>query len=155
MSNLSGAAAFRKRLSAIAATKVFTPLGKAWADEAVNLGRNRVGSYSMPYSGRDPQYRLVPSIRRKTANQRRAVVIASYHAYFVDAGTQGAGPSSRLNRAKARGLGSFARQTIFAPKAVRAHRGYRARPFRAYMAAEALRRHPMADELVKAWNAAG
>lgn len=154
MSNLKGAPELRKRLKAISATKVFTPLGKAWADEAVSLGRNRVSSYSMPFSGRDPRYRLIPSIRRKTANQRRAVVVASYHAYFVDAGTQGGGVSSRANRARKSGLGAVAKRTIFAPKRVKSHRGYPARPFRAYMAQEALRRHPMADELIAAWNAA-
>ena len=164
MTALKGAPEFRRRLKAISATKIFTPLGKAWADEAVTVARDRLSSYSMPYSGtssedrKNPGYRLIPSIKRKYARQSKAVVVASYHAYFVDAGTQGAGPSSRATRARTRarsrgtfGFTAYEAKTIFSRKS---RKGYAARPFRKYMAAEALRRHPMSDELIKAWNAA-
>jgi hypothetical protein len=150
MSALKGAPALRARLKALTATKVFTPLGKDWADEAVRIGQQRVGSYNMPYSNG----RLRLSIRRKTANQRKAVVTGSYHSYFVDAGVKPHSMQRRSARPRGRGTLASAQRTIFARTARKGHPGYRARPFRAYMAGEALRRKPMSAALIAAWNAA-
>lgn len=146
-SALKGSPQLKARLKAIA-TNTFKPAGRDWADEAVRLGKSRVGSYHMPYS----KNVLVPSIRRKSATAKRAVVNASFHAYFIDAGTQGAGRQSRARRAAAQ-----RQRTVFSRKARKPHKGggYRARPFRDWMAAEALRRKPMSEALIKAWNEAG
>lgn len=148
MTNIKGSPELKARLKAIA-TNTFKPGGRDWADEAVALGRSRVGSYHMPYS----QNVLVPSIRRKSATAKRALVTGSFHGYFVDAGTRGAGLQSRARRASKQKHGPtfFARQ---ARKPKRRGGGYDARPFRSWMAREALRRKPLTDAMIKAWNEA-
>ena len=83
--------------------------------------------------------RLRRSFKVKTATQRKAVIGGHYSAYFVDAGVK---PHSMNKRAKGQD------RTVFAKK----HPGYRARPFRARMAHEALRRNPMAESLIAEWN---
>ena len=145
MSNLQGLDGLKARLKALR-KDVIKPVHKAWADEAVKIARADVGGMTMPYSkGRH----LLGTIRRKTASQKRAVVVASYHAYFVDAGTK---PHS-LQRRKSRPKGRLGR-TIFAATARKPHPGYRARPFRVHAATEAFRRtHPM-DRVIAAWNGA-
>lgn len=150
MSALKGAPALRRRLKAIAATRIFKPIGKAWADEAVKVGRARVQSYSMPHS----KGKLPTSMRRKTANQRKAVVTAIYHAYFVDAGVNKHSLVRRSARPKGRGKVATFQRSVFAATARKSHRGYPARPFRVWMAHEALRRKPMSRELIDAWNKA-
>lgn len=144
---LTGKDPLKARLKAIA-TNTFKPGGKDWADEAVKLGRSRVGSYHMPYS----RGVLVPSIRRKSATAKRATVTGSFHAFFVDAGTRGNGSQSRARRA----AGVKKPRTVFTRAAVKATRrrggGYDARPFRSWMAHEALRRKPMSEALIRAWN---
>lgn len=144
MSTLVGADDLRRRLKAIR-TKVAGPAAKAWQADAVSIARDRVGAMQMPYS----KGRLLNSIDAKrtgagrvSSTNYKAVVVASYHAYFVDAGVV---PHSLKRRAKGR--------TIFAP-AARKHPGYRARPFRVVTAAEAYKRNPVRDFVVKAWNGA-
>lgn len=138
---LKGTPEFKARLKAIA-TNTFKPAGKDWADEAVRLGHSRVGSYHMPYA----KGVLVPSIRRKEASAKRARVVASFHAYFIDAGVR---PHSIAKGSRLR-----SKRTVFAPRARKPHPGFRARPFRDWMAREALRRKPMSEALIKAWNEA-
>jgi hypothetical protein len=145
VSSIQGLDALKARLKALR-KDVIKPVHKAWADEAVKIARADVGGMTMPYSkGRH----LLGSIKRKTATQRKAVVVASYHAYFVDHGVV----SHSLQRRKSRPKGGFGR-TIFAATARKPHPGYRARPFRVHAAEEAFRRtHPM-DRVIAAWNGA-
>lgn len=145
---IKGSPELKARLKAIA-TNTFKPGGKDWADEAVRLGRGRVGSYHMPYS----KAVLVPSIRRQSATAKRARITGSFHGYFVDSGTKGTSINSRAQRASRQKHGPtfFARQ---ARKPKRRGGGYDARPFRSWMAHEALRRKPLTEAMIKAWNSA-
>jgi hypothetical protein len=150
---LKGGPELRARLKAIS-TNVFKPAGKDWADETARIASGMVGSMNMPWSGYNerrakPQMRLLPSIRRKSATAKKAVVVASYHAYFVDAGVK----SHSMTRRSAR-LTSRTGRTIFAAAARKPHPGYPARPFRVKAATEALRRKPVRDKLITAWNEA-
>lgn len=141
---LQGVAELRARLKAIQ-KGVAKPLHREWADEAVKIARAEVGAMRMPYSKRV----LLPSIRRKTATMNKAVVVASYHAFFVDAGPK---PHS-LQRRKSRPKGNLGR-TIFARTARKPHPGYAARPFRAKATMEAYRRVQPLGKIVDAWNGA-
>lgn len=124
--SIQGTAELKARLKAI--RQVFKPIGKDWADEAVVLARAAVPVKTG---------RLQRSIRRQEASQRRARVVAHYTQYFVDAG-----PKAHMEP----------RHNYFSK---RKHPGYPARPFRARVAREALRRKPMAAQVIKAWNDAG
>ncbi|MES2156082.1 MAG: hypothetical protein V4510_13190, partial [bacterium] len=137
---LQGSAEFRARLKAIAATKVFTPLGKKWADETVRLQRADVPNRNTRWS----KGTLHDSIRRKSATKNRATVVGRYTGYFVDAGVK---PHSLQRRGKKS-------RTVFSRQARKGHPGYRARPFRRPAAEEALRRHPMSAEVIALWNRA-
>ena len=145
MSTLIGADALKARLKALH-KDVIKPVHKAWADEAVKIARADVGGMSMPYSKAG---HLLASIKRKTATQKHAVVVASYHAYFVDAGVK----AHSLQRRKSRPKGNLGR-TIFAATARKPHPGYKARPFRAHAAQEAFRRTHPTDKVIAAWNRA-
>lgn len=141
MSSLKGGPELARRLKAV--RLAFKPIGRKWADTAVDLGRPKLPvrpSSMRAGDGHEPG-RLRGSIKRKTATQRKAVVGAHYTAYFIDAGVK---PHSMKKRAKGQD------RTVFAKK----HPGYRARPFRVYIAHESLRRHPMAETLIDEWNKA-
>ena len=141
--NLKGADDLRARLKALK-KDVVKPAHKEWADEAVKIARASVASMTMPYS----KGRLHDSIKRKTATQRKAAVVAVYPAYFVDKGVVAHSLQRRSTRPKGAG------RTIFSKAARKPHPGYRARPFRAHTTMEAFRRvHPL-DKVVAAWNRA-
>lgn len=136
---IQGGRELKARLRAI--SQSFKPIGRDWADDTAKLAKSRVPVRTG---------RLRQSIRRRSATQKRATVVAHYTAFFVDKG-----PKAHTIRArKARFLVFEGRggHTIFAPKVL--HRGYRGRPFRERAALEALRRNPMAEEVIKAWNEA-
>lgn len=136
---LRGGRELRARLRAIGLS--FKPAGRKWADDTARLAKSRVPVRSG---------RLRQSIRRRNASQKRATVVAHYTAYFVDKGPK----AHAIKRRHAPLLVFEGRggNTIFAPK-VR-HRGYAGRPFRREAAIEALRRNPMAEEAIRAWNKA-
>lgn len=135
MSDLQGSDALKRRLEAL--RQVFKPLGREWADEGVVVGRPMlpVRPASMKAGDGHAPGRLHDSLRRKTATQYKAVIAAHYTGYFIDAGV------------KPHALGRPG--TIFAK---RMHPGYKARPWRARMAHEALRRKPPLEALIKQWN---
>ena len=136
---LRGGRELRARLKAIGLS--FKPAGRKWADDTARLAKSRVPVRSG---------RLRQSIRRRNASQKRATVVAHYTAFFVDKG-----PKPHEIRPKRRkGLVFEGRggRTIFAPKVF--HRGYAGRPFRREAAIEALKRNPMAEEAIRAWNRA-
>lgn len=124
--SLLGAAQLKARLRAV--REVFKPIGRDWADEVVILARAAVPVKTG---------RLKGSIRRQSATMRKAKVVAHYSQYFVDAGTK-AHFEPRHNY--------FSKHQH--PRTI-------ARPFRARVAREALRRKPMAQQVIRAWNEAG
>jgi hypothetical protein len=130
--SLQGSDDLKKRLKAL--KLAFKPIGKAWADEGVVIGRPMlpIRPSSMKAGDGHAPGRLHDSLRRKSATQTKAVIAAHYTGYFIDAGV------------KPHHVG-----TIFSKKM---HPGYKARPWRARMAHEALRRQPPLDQLVKQWN---
>jgi hypothetical protein len=141
-SSLKGSPELRARLKAV--RLAFKPIGKRWADTAVELGRPKlpVRPSSMHAGDGHAPGRLNASIRRTAATQYRARVGAHYTAYFIDAGVK---PHSMTKRGRGQD------RTVFAKK----HPGYKARPFRAYIAHESLHRNPMAEVLIEEWNKAG
>jgi hypothetical protein len=134
LGTLKGGSELRARLKAIGG--VFKPLGRAWAKEAVSLGQPKVPVKTG---------RLRRSIRVKSATDKKAVVGAHYTAYFIDAG-------ARYPAFRRRGNARAGIQAV--PNNIFRKRGFRMqpRPFRAYIAHEALRRRPFGDAITRAWN---
>lgn len=145
--SLTGKQQLQARMKAIG-KDVFKPAGKKWADEDVRLMRQRVPNRNTRWS----KGKLHDSFRRKSATAKKAVVTGRYTSYFVDAGPK---PHS-MQRRKSRPKGSQGRlgRTIFAATARKGHPGYRARPFRARSAQDALRKYPMSEQVIKVWNRA-
>lgn len=139
--SLQGKAELAARMKALG-KDIFKPEGRAWADETVRLMHDRVPNRNTRWS----KGRLHDSIRRKSATQKKAVVVGWFTGYFVDAGVK---PHS-LQRRKTRPKG----RTIFAATARKPHPGYRARPFRARSARDALRNKPMSRVIIDVWNRA-
>jgi hypothetical protein len=135
---LQGSRQLKARLNAI--RQVFKPIGRDWADEFVRLGRSRVPSKTG---------RLRRSMRRKNATMRKATVAAHFTAFFIDAGTK---PHRIVAKRSPALIFQAGGKTIFT-RAVN-HRGYRARPFRARTAREALKRTAGAEEIIALWNKA-
>jgi len=138
VSSIKGTKQLNARLRAIKQT--FKPAGRAWADETVKLMRPAV-----------PQRtgRLRRSFRVKNSTQRKATVAGHYSAYFVDKGPK----SHNIKPRKAKMLSwRDGGQTIFAKRVH--HPGYRGQPFRQRAAEEALRREPLAAQMIDLWNKA-
>ncbi len=143
MSELQGGPELMARLKALR-KDVFKPGVRLWADEAVRVARASVPNRDTRWS----KGKLHDSIRRKSATQYKGVVVGFYTGYFVDAGVR---PHS-LKRRKSRPTGKA--RTIFAAAARKQHPGYPARPWRGHATAEALRKHPVLDNVIDAWNKA-
>lgn len=136
--SLKGKRELNARLKAL--RQVFKPVGRQWGDETVRQAEAHVPA---------PTGRLRKSIRVRNNTQRKTTVVAHYTAYFIDKG-----PKAHDIKAKRAGTLVFQSQgrTIFARKVH--HRGYRGRPFRERAAREALRKNPMAEQVIRAWNQA-
>jgi hypothetical protein len=136
--SLKGKRELNARLKSI--RQVFKPYGKAWGKDAVAESRSRIPVKTG---------KLKRSVRVTSSTQKKVRVGAFYTAYFVDAG-----PKAHDIRAQGRGRLIFEAdgQNIYIRKVH--HRGYRARPFRQRAAEEALRKNPMAAELISQWNKA-
>lgn len=134
---LRGSRELRRRLKAI--KTVFKPVGRSWAEETVHLASSRVAVKT----GKTKR-----SIRVKNASMRKAAVEAKHGARFLEAGTTAHDLVPRRMKAmKFTGAGGLPRFS----KKVR-HPGMRRQPFLHDSAADALRRNPMAEQLVKLWN---
>ncbi len=136
--SLKGGPELRARLRAI--KLAFKPIGRAWAEEDVRQNRARVP--------RRTGY-TAASFRVRNATQRKAVVVGSYVANFIDAGTKAHDIVPRKGRSlkfEANG------RTIFSKKVHHPRTG--AQPFKRAAALEALRKNPLAAELIKQWNQA-
>lgn len=137
---LQGARELRARLKAI--KTVFKPAGRLWADETVRLARSGFASHSK--TGK-----TMASIRRRNASQKRATVVASYPASFIDKGTKAHTIVPRKAEAMKFSVGG---RTVFSKKVNKPRTS--ADPFARRAATEALRRHPILDQLIDLWNRA-
>ncbi len=136
--SLKGAPELRARLKAIKLT--FKGYGKTWADETAAQARRRVPVRTG---------RLKASIRRKSATQKRATVVAHYSANFVDAGTKAHDIKAR--RAP-RLIFQAGGRTIFARKVHKER--IAARRFKRPAADAALAKYPIKDTMIQLWNEA-
>jgi hypothetical protein len=136
---LKGAPELRARLKAL--KTVFKPIGREWAEETRDLAKRAVPVRSG---------RLQRSFRVKNASQRKATVVGHYSAYFIDAGTRA--HDERPRRAKAMRFATKGGHIMFAKKVH--HPATKARPFRRASADEALRRRPILQYVIDAWNKA-
>ena len=133
--SLTGKQQLNARLKAI--KQSFKPIGKAWADEDVRQNRADVPVRTG---------RLKASFRVRNATQRKATVYGHFTANFVDAGTKPHREDAHNRALKFQAHGT----TLFAPKVQ--HRGAKSQRFKRAAAMEALRKNPMALELIKQWN---
>jgi hypothetical protein len=92
---------------------------------------------------------LQRSIRRRNATLTHATVVASYVAYFVDAGTV---RHTIVPKNAKRLVFQAGGRTVYARKVD--HGQTRPQPFRARAAQEGMRQTPMAQEMIKLWNSA-
>lgn len=136
MGKLQGADQLRARLRAI--REVFKPIGRDWADETVVLAKAAVPVRTG---------NLKRSIRRRNASMRKATVVAHFTQYFVDAGTAAHVVRPRRARVLSDHNNVYGRRASIPRHAPR--------PFRARVARQALERKPMAQTVIRAWNAAG
>ena len=136
--SLKGGKELKARLNAIKAS--WKPIARGWGRDDVKENRARVPERTG---------RLRKSFRVTSVSSKKVRVGGHYTAYFVDAG-----PKAHDIVKKGPGTLVFkgSRGTVFARKVN--HRGYRARPFRQKAAEEALRKNPMAAEIIKQWNSA-
>lgn len=135
---LKGSRELQARLKAI--REVWKPIARKWGRSDVEEMRARVPVRSG---------RLRKSFRVTSVSGKKVRVGGHFTAYFVDAG-----PKPHTITAKGSGSLVFKgrKGTVFAK---RVHsRGYRARPFRQRAAEEALRKNPMAQEVIDLWNRA-
>ncbi len=133
---LQGGPELRARLKAI--KLAFKPLGRDWADETARLARAAVPVRTG---------RLQRSIRRKNATQTRATVVSHFTGIFIEKGTKAHDEVPRKGSALIFQAGG---QTIFAKKVHKPRTP--AKPFAAPAAHEALRRNPMAEQVIREWN---
>lgn len=134
---LRGTPELRARMRAI--KLAFKPIGRNWAEDTVHLAQARVAV-------RTGATRR--SIRVKNASMKKASVLAIWGARFIEQGTKAHDIKARrktVMRFEANG-------TIFARKVHKPAQG--ARPFLEPAAEAALRKNPMAAELIKLWNEA-
>jgi hypothetical protein len=136
--SLRGSPQLRARLRAIGQT--FKPLGKAWGEEDVRQNRQDVPKKTG---------KTAASFRVRNATQRKVVVVGSYVSYFLDHGTKAHSEAPRKANALRFESGG---NTIFARKVNK--RATSGSHFRQRAAREALRRNPMAAELIRQWNSA-
>jgi hypothetical protein len=139
VATLKGSRELRRRLKAI--KTVFKPVGRTWAEETERLAESRV----TVRTGKTKS-----TIRVKNASMKRASVEARGGARFLEAGTKAHKIAAK--RVRAMPLGTVGGQPQFAKRVN--HPGMRKQPFLHRSAADALKRNPMAEELIKLWNSA-
>jgi hypothetical protein len=135
---LRGSPELRARLKAIKLT--FKPLGKSWANDTRDAARRRVKKRTGATAA---------SFRVRNATQRKATVVGSYIASFIDAGTKEHDIVPRkatMLRFEAEG------RTIFSKKVHKPRQA--AHPFKRAAALEGLAKNPMAAAVVEQWNRA-
>jgi len=136
--SLQGATQLRARLTAI--KQSFKPIGRAWAESTIQVMRPQ----SPHRTGRG-----AASFRVKNATQKRATVSAIYYMAILDKGSKAhtiVPRKAKTLRFEVGGKAVFARRVN-----IRARQGTH---FALRAAKEALRRNPMAEQLIKEWNSA-
>lgn len=137
---LHGAKELRARFKAL--RQVFKPLGRDWADRTVVLARSRV---------RVKTGKTKASIRRSNATLRKAQVVASHGARFLDKGTQRHAMQARRFNVM-RFPNSRTGRPVFAKRVN--HPGARAYPFMRVSAREALDSSDKVRIVIEQWNRA-
>lgn len=147
---LQGSRELRRRLKALRG--VFKPLGKAWAEDTRDAAKRRI---------RKRTGKTAASIRVRNASTRRATVVGSYKANFIDAGTKAHDITAKRGRmlkfnvavqGPVLGGGSLGGRTIFSKKVHKPRTT--ASPFKRAAALEGLQKNPLAGEVVRQWNEA-
>ena len=138
MATLKGERELRARLAAI--KEVSKPILRKWGKSDVTLMRAQVPVKTG---------RLRRSFRVTSTSRTKVRVGGHFTAYFVDAGPK---PHDITARSHPSLVFKEHGRTIFARKVH--SRGYRARPFRARAARQALADNPQATELINLWNRA-
>jgi hypothetical protein len=133
---LQGAPELRHRLKAIKQT--FKPVGRQWATTTAQLTKPQVPERT----GKGRR-----SVRVKNASQTRATVAAIYYVGILDKGAR----AHKIEPKRASRLVFQAGgRTVFARKVHKP--ATRGRGFAIRASRESLRRHPMAETLIKMWN---
>ena len=136
--SLQGASQFKARLKAL--RTAFKPYARAVGDTAVPLMRSRIPVRT----GKTRN-----SVRVRNSTERKMTIVANFPAIFIDKGTKAHDEKPRRFKAIKfeGGNGPVFTKKVHHPRTA-------AKPFAARSMTEAVRKHPMADELIKAWNAA-
>ena len=134
---LRGADGLERRLHAMERSTRTYP--RTWGDEYVRVARPQIPSRT----GKTRQ-----SVQVRSADSDGAEIEASRIAVLIDTGTLAHPIEPKREALKFQKGG----QTIFARKVD--HPGTRAHPWRERAAEEALRRHPLDETVVDAWNRA-
>lgn len=136
--SLKGSPEFRARLKAIKVA--FKPYGKLWAEDTRDSARRRIKKRTG---------KTAASIRVRNASQRKATVVGSFVANFIDAGTKEHDEVPKKRQAMAYGQNGHTRfsKKVHKPRTA-------AHPFKRAAALDGLRLNPMAETLVKQWNEA-
>lgn len=138
---LHGAKELRARFKAL--RQVFKPIGRDWADRTVQTAKGRV---------RVKTGKTKASIRRKHATQRKAAVVASHGARFLDVGT--AAHDMRPRKFSAMKFEHSRNGRPVFTKRVR-HPGSKAQPFLRVSARDELHSDSNINNVIKAWNSVG
>lgn len=137
MTVLRGARELRNRLHAMQQANARYP--RTWADEYIAVARPQI-----PFrTGKTRR-----SLEVRTADAEGAEIEGSQVAVFIDTGTRAHGIEPKREALKFQKGG----RTIFARKVD--HPGTRARPYRVRALGEALRRRPLDENIIDAWNGA-
>lgn len=136
--SLQGKRELTARLKALRGA--FKPYARAVGDTAVPLMRSRAPNRTGKLRG---------SIRIKNSTQTKMTISAIWYAAFIEKGTKEHNEKPRRFKAIKFDGGSG---PVFTKKVH--HPRTAAKPFAARSMHEAIRKHPMSDELIKAWNSA-
>lgn len=138
MAALKGKKELSARLKAL--RLAFKPIGREWAEKTVEASRPQIPAIT----GKTRR-----SLRVRHANQKRATVYGSFVAGILDKGAK-----AHVIRPKKAGRLVFQSggQTIFARRVH--HRGVKGRHYARRAAAEAMRKTPAAELLIREWNKA-
>lgn len=136
--SLQGKRELTARLKALRGA--FKPYARAVGDAAVPLMRSRVPVRT----GKTRN-----SIRVRNSTERRMTIVAAFPAIFIEKGTKEHNEKPRRFRAIKfeGGSGPVFTKKVHHPRTA-------AKPFAARSMQEAIRKHPLGDELIKAWNSA-
>lgn len=146
---VKGGPELRARLAAVASSQTRVDIARTWQQNATR----GIRSDAPRRTGRGQA-----SVRPGIVSDRKAVVRGAYWLIFIDRGTKahdirpkGVSGSGRGGRSNTKALKfEVGGKTVFARKVHR--RRMPRKPFITKAAQDALREHPMSNEIVQAWN---